>query len=162
VTRRSLIFVGLAVALGVPAGLVMHKEGVVRHGDLLLLRLAPVDPRSLIEGDFMQLDYEVSNAVRLGAHEEVPADGKLVLKVDAGRRGTFARFDDGSPLGPDELRLRYRRRKGFVRLGAEAFYFQEGRGDRYTMAKYGELRVTGSGDAVLVGLRDEELKPLGR
>jgi uncharacterized membrane-anchored protein len=160
-TRRSLILVGLGLALGVPALLVAQKEYLLREGEQLFLQLAPVDPRSLMQGDFMRLSYAVSNEVHRG-ESDVPADGLVVLAVDAQHRGTYVRFDDGTALGPNEVRLRYRRRHGFVRFSAEAFYFQEGQGARYAKAKYGELRVTGAGDAVLVGLRGQELEPLPR
>jgi len=60
------------------------------------------------------------------------------------------------------MTLRYRDRHGDLRLGAEAFFFEEGKGDLYANARYGELRVTGRGDAVLVGLRDAERNRLGR
>lgn len=160
-SRRALILVGLGLALGVPAALVAQKEYVLRHGEQVFLMLEPVDPRSLIQGDYMQLSYAVSNEVHRG-DADPPADGLLVLALDAEHRASFVRIDDGAPLGPGEVRIRYRRRHGFVRLGSDAFYFQEGQDDRYAGAKYGEVRLTGSGDAVLVGLRDAELHPLGR
>ncbi len=159
--RRTLILVGLALALGVPAGLVVQKEYVLRAGAQVFLALAPVDPRSLIEGDYMRLSYAVSNEVREDEGVSGPVDGALVLALDDRRCAHFVRFDDGRPVGEGEVRIRYRRRHGFVRIGSDAFYFQEGEGDRYVTAKYGEVRLTGSGEAVLVGLRDADLKPLG-
>lgn len=160
-SRRALILVGLGLALGVPAALVAQKEYVLRRGEQVFLMLEPVDPRSLIEGDYMRLSYAVSNQVRRG-DANPPGDGTLVLALDDQRRASFVRFDDGSPLAPGEVRIRYRRRHGFVRLGSDAYYFQEGQAERFAAAKYGELRLTGSGEAVLVGLRDAELRPLGR
>jgi uncharacterized membrane-anchored protein len=160
-TRRHLVLVGLVVALGGPLGLVAQKEWTLRHGEQVFLALAPADPRSLIEGDYMRLAYAVNNAVR-DERESLPVDGFVVVTVDAERRGTFARIDDGNGLAANELRLRYRSRHDLVRVGTDAFYFQEGDAELYVPAKYGELRVTGSGDAVLVGLRDEALRPLGR
>jgi uncharacterized membrane-anchored protein len=47
-----------------------------------------------------------------------------------------------------------------VRIAGDAFFFQEGQAAIYQPARYGELRVAGDGDAVLVGLRDGELRPL--
>jgi len=59
------------------------------------------------------------------------------------------------------LRVRYRMRKGNVWLGTNAFFFEEGSEKRFAPARYGEFRVdAGSGEAVLVGLRDSALKPL--
>jgi uncharacterized membrane-anchored protein len=160
-TRRRLVLVGLVVALGGPLTLVAQKEWTLRHGEQVFLALAPVDPRSLIEGDYMRLAYAVNDEVRAQL-ASLPPDGWLVVTVDAERRGTFARLDDEMPLAANEVRLRYRSRHEEVRVGPDAFYFQEGDAELYAKAKYGELRVTGSGDAVLVGLRDEALQPLGR
>jgi uncharacterized membrane-anchored protein len=65
-------------------------------------------------------------------------------------------------LGLDERLLVYRRSsRGEVRLGAESFFFQEGHADRYANAKYGELKVTNSGETVLVALCDEQRQRLG-
>lgn len=160
--RAAVIFGGLVLALGAPAGLVVQKEYVLSHGRPVLLELAPRDPRSLMQGDYMVLDYVISRE-RWGEVEQHPRDGNLVLSLDAQGVGHFVRFDaPGTPLAPGELKLRYRVRDARVRLGAEAFFFQEGHADRYVRARYGELRVADSGASVLVGLRDEQREPMGR
>jgi uncharacterized membrane-anchored protein len=159
-TRRALVLVGLVVALGGPMGLVLHKEWLLRNGVQVFLRLAPVDPRSLIEGDYMRLSYAVANEARSAWSDAQAADGRLVLALDAQRVGTFVRRDDGRPLEAGEVLVRYRLRNGFAQLGAESFFFQEGRGERYAGAKYGELRLAGAGEAVLVGLCDEQLRAI--
>ena len=59
------------------------------------------------------------------------------------------------------MELRYRIRKGRVWLGTNAFFFEEGSAERFRKARYGQFRVDrASGDAVLVGLRDERLAAL--
>ena len=57
--------------------------------------------------------------------------------------------------------LYYRRRGGRIKIGTDAFFFQEGHAPRYERAKFGELRVDASGESLLIGLRDEERRPLG-
>ncbi|MBU8899287.1 GDYXXLXY domain-containing protein [Corallococcus sp. M34] len=159
--RGPFILGGLALVLGSALVLVAQKEAVVASGQPVLLRLAPVDPRSLMQGDYMQLNYAIS-ADQGWDNEGRPRDGNLVLRLDSDGVGQFVRFDSADvPLAPGEFRLRYRIRDNRVRLGAEAFFFQEGHADRYEHAKYGELRVAESGTSVLVGLRDEDRKPLG-
>jgi len=133
---------------------------VLRHGEQVFLELAPVDPRSLIEGDYMRLAYGITRQLSRSGLEERQRDGHLVLTLDARRVARLERVDDGRALAPGELRLRFRRRRGDVRVGTDAFYFQEGQAERYAGAKYGELRLTGSGEAVLVGLRGPQLEPL--
>lgn len=164
--RARVIFGGLTLIVAVLVVLVVRKELVLAHGTPVLLELAPVDPRSLMQGDYMVLDYAISREVRnpdpfedTGPDTE---DGRLVLRLDENGVGRFVRRDTpGTPLAPGELLLRYKVRKGRVRLGAESFFFQEGHADHYDGAKYGELRVADDGSSVLVGLRDAERQPLG-
>jgi uncharacterized membrane-anchored protein len=162
--RARVIFGGLLLVVVVLVVQVIRKEQVLAHGTSVLLELAPVDPRSLIQGDYMVLDYAVSREARLaGDTDSRPSEGRLVLRLDENGVGRFVRHDSpGTPLAPGELLLRYKVRQGRVRLGAESFFFQEGHADRYAQAKYGELRVAGDGSSVLVGLRDSGRQPLGR
>ncbi len=159
--RARVIFGGLLLVAVVLVGLVMRKESVLKNGTPLLLELAPVDPRSLMQGDYMVLNYAIGREVN-SDWDAKPEQGRLVLRLDENGVGRFVRREEpGAPLGPDELLLRYKIRQHRVRLGAESFFFQEGHADRYANAKYGELRVAGDGSSVLVGLRDVDRKPLG-
>ncbi len=157
--RLALVGLGLALALGVPLAGALEKERTLREGRSVLLALAPVDPRSLMQGDYLALSYDVARQVP----PEAPADGRLVLEdgPDAGA-ARFVRVHEGEPLRPGEYLLRYRRRGGRVRLGAESYLFEEGSAPALAGARYGELRVDARGDAVLVGVRGADLAPLGR
>lgn len=155
--RKALVAAGLAIALGVPLAGVIHKERVLSGGRTVLLALAPVDPRSLLQGDYMALRYELASHVPADA----PRDGRLVLADGEKGVARIVRVHAGEPLGAGEYLLGYRRRGHAVRLGAESFFFQEGTGGDLAGARYGELRADADGDSVLVGLRDADLRPLG-
>ena len=127
----------------------------------MLLQLAPRDPRSMLQGDFMALRYVLANDVRRQQSGEESADGRIVVTLDANDIATFVRFDDGSDVLDGELLLRYRKRGEGVKIASDAFFFQEGQGPLYDRARYGELRVDATGDAVLVKLRDGDLQELG-
>ncbi|NNL31275.1 MAG: hypothetical protein HKO77_09640, partial [Gemmatimonadetes bacterium] len=59
------------------------------------------------------------------------------------------------------LAIAFKIRNGQVWLGTNAYFFSEGEAGRFTGAQYGEFRVDpASGEAVLVGLRDNALNPL--
>ncbi|WP_223636551.1 GDYXXLXY domain-containing protein [Corallococcus sp. EGB] len=159
--RGAVIFGGLALVLVALAFLVVQKESVLAHGRTVLLRLAPVDPRSLIQGDYMVLDYAINQGWREG-REQPQQDGNVILHLDEHGVGEFVRYEPpASTLAPGEVRLRFRIRNSQMRLGAEAFFFQEGHAERYANARYGELRVMDNGTSVLVGLRDQNYQPLG-
>jgi uncharacterized membrane-anchored protein len=153
--ERFMLPMSVATALLLVNVLIVQKERVLAGGETVLLELRPADPRSLMEGDYMALRYRVAD------RDSPRRNGRLVVRLDDRRVASFVRFDDKTPLRPGEKLLRYREREGRLRLGAEAFYFQEGHADRFQRAAYGELKVTPGGDSVLVGLRDKNLDPLG-
>jgi uncharacterized membrane-anchored protein len=132
------------------------KEQTLKQGQTVLLQLVPVDPRSLMQGDYMRLRYAIATKI---TDEKLADKGKLILRIDEKQRGDFVRMDNGTPLNENEQRLVYRNRQG-LRLGAESFFFEEGQADRFEQAKFGELKVDQDGNSVLVGLRDEGLQQL--
>lgn len=147
--RTAVILGGLALVLCAMLWSIASKEQVLHEGRRVLLALAPVDPRSLMQGDYMQLAYALESL----PHEGWPADGHLVLTQGRDDVARFVRRHAGEPLQPGEFLLRYRIRERRLRLGAESFFFQEGQAERYAGARYGELRVEPGGGSVLVGLR---------
>ncbi len=156
--RKALILPGLLLALALPGYAVMQKERLLASGQTVLIELAPVDPRSLIQGDYMRLNYAISRAI--DAQASWPRDGAIVVTLDSTGVATYVRRDDSSPLRPGERRLRYRMRDGRVRVGSDAFFFQEGDARRYERARYGELKVDADGSSVLVGMRDSLAAPI--
>lgn len=157
---RPLIALGLALVLGLVGGLIAAKEATLADGRLVLLELAPVDPRSLMQGDYMVLRYAISDRIDF-QDPPWPDDGHVVLGVDPDGVGTLRRLDDGRALAEDEVRLRYRVRGRQTRLGAESFFFEEGTAEIYVGARYGGLRVAPDGESVLVGLFGPDRRPLG-
>ncbi len=157
---RSLIALG---ALFVFAGVnysMYAKERIRREGHVILLQLAPVDPRSLMQGDYMALRFRIAADLQAARENERNAyddDGRSVgIRLD--ERGVAQLVAAGSPSG---LRIRYRIRSGQVWLGTNAYFFEEGTARRYEPARFGEFRLDrDSGEAVLVGMRDEHLKAL--
>jgi len=147
---RALLVVAVLLVLGVVNGSIVAKERIKTRGERIFLALAPVDPRSLMQGDYMALRFEIANNIS-------PLEqGSAPLIVDSQGIATL----NPSPATA-VLRIRYRVRNGRVWLGTNAYFFEEGTAERYQGARYGEFRVDrDSGEAVLVGLRDQDLKPL--
>jgi uncharacterized membrane-anchored protein len=158
-----LIFGGLVLVLGLVNGAIMQKEVRLADGRTIYLEHAPVDPRSLMQGDYMILNYGINRDSKvLEAVKGQAARGAFVLKMDERGVGTFARVDDGETgLAPDEVRLKYRLKRRGVKTATESFFFQEGLGQEFEAAKYSELRVSADGTSILVGLRDMDLGVLG-
>lgn len=157
--RRALYWATLGAVFVVLNLLVVQKEQLLANGQTVLLPLAPVDPRSLMQGDYMVLRYEAVLRLEQALGKAPARDGKLVLNLDGRQVATFHALDSGQQLTANQVTLRFRVRDE-IRLGAESFFFQEGKADHYATAKYGELKVTPTGDAVLVGLRGPNLEKL--
>lgn len=148
---RGLLLFGALLVFGGVNWQIAGKERLRASGKTMYLELAPVDPRSLMQGDYMALNFAVARAI---SAPEDSGSHVAILQLDERRIGTYARLDDGRPLKSDEQRLRFRVRNGSVWLGTNAFFIHEGDADRYARARYGEFRVNEDGDAMLVDLRD--------
>jgi uncharacterized membrane-anchored protein len=158
--RKPIAIVAGVLILALVNFVVVERERLLANGRVVLLELAPVDPRSLLQGDYMALEFraavDASSAPRIVATR----DGLLVLLQDDRGVARFVRRDDGSPLAEREVRLRYRVRDGRVKLVTNAWFFEEGQGEPYAAARYGEFRVAPDGAALLARLRDARLEPI--
>ncbi|PCJ57082.1 MAG: hypothetical protein COA79_17280 [Planctomycetota bacterium] len=157
---RNILFWGTTLLVLVVLNfLIYQKEKTLTNGQTMLLRLAPVDPRSLIQGDYMILRYEMAQKIN---NKKLSANnGFIVVSLDEKKVAKFIRLHKDEALQPNEHLLSYKNRGG-IKLGAESFFFQEGDAKIYGQAKYGELKVDKSGKSVLVGLRDVKFIPLGK
>lgn len=147
---RIAIAAAVLLVLGVVNYSIFAKEIIRSHGDRVLLELAPVDPRSLMQGDYMALRFTLADQIRAETGGTVPVvlDENRVARLDPEAR-------------PGSLRLRYRMRQGQVWLGTNAYFFEEGDAERFAGARYGEFRVDrDTGEAVLVGMVGPDFRAL--
>jgi uncharacterized membrane-anchored protein len=152
-TQASLVFAAVLVLLVVNGG-IWQKEDLIAHGKPLFVPLLPVDPRSLMQGDYMALRFALPNDLSLAdAHLQAGQRPHLVARRDARGIATALRSDSGTPLSSDELRIELAPKNGGWMLVTDAWYFKEGEAARWAPAKYGEFRVSPDGRALLVGLR---------
>ena len=159
--HKLLAIVAGLVLLAVVNFGIWQREQLLRHGEIVLLRLAPVDPRSLVQGDYMRLDFEIAGQAANFGPGLKDSDGRVVVAVDPRGVAAFRRFDTGRLLEPGERTLRYRFRNGLVNFGTNAFFFEEDKAKAFARAAYGEFRVARNGNMILTGLRDDRLRRLG-
>jgi uncharacterized membrane-anchored protein len=161
--KAIVLIVGLLILVNVTVA-ISKKEQLLVSGRVVFLELAPVDPRSLMQGDYMALRFKAANDA-FGFRTDqraLPSDGRIVLSVDETGVAKFKRFDDAAPLAANEVAMRYRIREEKPKFATNAFFFQEGHAQDYAKARYGEFRVAVSGECILTGLRDENLGQLGQ
>lgn len=159
---RSWTLLAAVLVLGALNWAWAGKAWIIAEGREVLVPLAPIDPRSLMQGDYMALRFGLADEIAQ-ARESGPAPvdpdgpgyegafGRAPVALDA--RGVVA-LDWNNPT--PELVLRYRLRHGQVWLGTNAFFFEEGQAERYNPARFGVFRVNpNTGEAVLVAMADE-------
>ena len=173
----TIIVLGVIVySFGVKA----NRDQLISTGKEIMLELAPVDPLSLLQGQYMIINFALEN-------DEVDVEGneinpnrvnsgfrfaRIVLRCDESGVATFNRFEDGQPLNSDEVLFNAKKsllRKGspnkakyFYKISVpqNSFLFKENTEKKYEAAKYGVFKVGPDGDFVLVDLADKDLNKL--
>lgn len=134
---------------------IFQKEEIKKNGEIVLLELAPVDPRSLMQGDYMQLRYAIERNPTYRVKEK---RGYMVVALDQHQVGTFKRFYTGEVLESNEKLFHYHNQHGQLRIVPNSFMFQEGHAKFYERAKYGIFKFDTKGNYILVGLADAKLQ----
>lgn len=169
-TKHIFLLLNLVLVIGYINWAVAVKEKTLLDGKLVLLELAPVDPRSLMQGDYMRLDYQINRLPGevesdKGGAAKIGKRGYCILRMDGAGVAQRVRFQpEIQPLGKAEIAVKYYSNgsQSFTRvhIGAESYFFEEGTAKKYEQAKFGGLKVDAEGNTVLVGLYDENRKPL--
>ena len=168
--------------------IVVRHERVAASEGTVFLQLVPVDPLSLFQGQYMNVDfmaerqlYEESklNIVKSG-------DALAVIELDERNIGTVREFIPTRPklsqrqelsstygagvfllfrvrlslVGGNRKPLGGESRKYKIRIDQKQFLFRENMEDRYRNAKYGYFRVASDGSYQLIDLADENLNLL--
>lgn len=162
-TKKIFLLLNLVLVIGYINWAVAVKEETLKTGKLLLLELAPVDPRSLMQGDYMRLDYQINRLPEEAG--TVAKRGYCILKVDGSGVAQRVRFQLAKqPLRTGEIAVKYysNGNQSFPRIhiGAESYFFEEGTAKKYEQAKFGGLKVDAEGNTVLLGLYDGNHKLL--
>lgn len=149
-----IILINLILLLVLFNSSVFSKEKLLTDGDLILLELAPVDPRSLMQGDYMRLRYAITNDIH--DRDNLPKRGYCVISLDANGVAIRKRFQkEVTPLHEGEYLINYTAEGWPVNIGAESYFFQEGDAEKYEQGKYGGVKVDAEGNSLLIGLYDE-------
>lgn len=140
---------------------IWQKEDLIAHGRKVYVQLAPVDPRSLMQGDFMRLNWPLPDAGRVQEAPVTLRRPQVIARLDARGVAQLLRVvGDDSPRAPDEIGIELTPRGGRWMIVTDAWFFREGDAERWQRARYGEFRVLPDGSALLVGLADERLQPI--
>lgn len=159
-----------------------ERDRLILTGKEILLELAPVDPLSLLQGQYMIINFALEREEIEVKDQEVNSDririkynesARIVLRYNESGVASFNRFEDGQLLASNEMLFKIKRRtdrkysngevsKYFYRINVEqeSFLFRENTEKKYEEAKYGVFKVGPDGDFVLVDLADKDLNKL--
>ena len=111
--KRIIAAVTVLVVLGVVNASVYVKEQLLANGQVVYLELAPVDPRSIMQGDYMALNFALADAVydalpkledsRRWRQNVDAQDGFVVVGLDQNRVAGFKAIYDDQPLAKNDL-----------------------------------------------------------
>jgi uncharacterized membrane-anchored protein len=154
-----IILINLIILLGLFNNSILQKEELLTDGQLVLLELAPVDPRSLMQGDYMRLRYAISDNIN---SESISKRGFCVVKLEENGIAKKVRIQENkTPIDDNEFLIEYTSKKWRnINIGAESYFFQEGEADKYENAKYGGIKLDSQGNSLLIGLYDENRKKI--
>ena len=159
--RKTIAIVAGLAVLALANWTIWQREQLIATGTVVRLELAPIDPRSLMQGDYMALRFRVADEALGRGGDKQSKDGRIVVKADDKGMGRFVRLDGGEPLGAGEVLMRYRVRDGKVKFATNAWFFQEGDAKHYERARFGEFRVAPSGEMLLTNMLSEKLERMG-
>lgn len=109
-------------------GFIAVKEVSLRTGMEVVLQTVPVDPRSLLQGDYAILDYEIANLPPFMQDNPVGETVYVVLQEDADVwRGVW--YADSLRLVEGEVFIKGRvDRRGHADFGIGTYFVPEGTG----------------------------------
>jgi uncharacterized membrane-anchored protein len=135
---------------------VKSKETILKEGEFVLLALAPIDPRSLMQGDYMDLRYAMTDTI---AMNKASKRGFCIVRLYEDHTAQFVRLQENrTPLNNGEILIEYTSSNRGFNIGSPSYFFQEGMAEKYDSAFFGGLKIDTEGNSVLIGLYNRDKK----
>ncbi|GHB58929.1 membrane protein [Psychrosphaera saromensis] len=177
--RKLVAVITLVLVLGVVNWSIYKKEQLLENGQIVYLPLAPVDPRSLMQGDYMALRFAIVSDIETAleqiqdkdrekdkedykGYRTASFDGFVQLSLDENKVGSFVSVTEKINDKEAVVAMKFRQRNGRIKIATNAYFFEEGTGPELESATYGQFRVDTSGDLLLVSLMDKDFNLLGK
>lgn len=154
--KNAVLLLSTLVILALINVGIYHKENILNEGDIILLKLQPIDPRSLMAGDYMAFRYKIAQDLNNAKEVSTQKHGYLVIKPDKDNVAEFVRVYQGEKLLENEklVKFIYKTSTHQFSIKPDSFLFQEGLQPLYQKAEYAILHYNGVKDYLLVGLAD--------
>ena len=158
---KILVIVGVILVGVVTNYSIFQKESLIKNGKEIYLKLAPVDPRSLMQGDYMALRFAISRDIYEAVKNQKSSQGLAVLELNSQNIAKFKSIYQNQPLNSNEVLIKYRKNRHRIKLSTDSYFFEEGSAKKFEKAEYGVFRVNPkTGEAILTNLADIYLKKI--
>jgi uncharacterized membrane-anchored protein len=143
-----------------------QKLNLIDTGEKLIFPLAPIDPRAIMQGDYMRLRFDLGikilKRINLANQKINPQalHGLAVVNKDDNDVVSFVDLYHHQALNKNQRLIPYQYKRYQIVFSTDAFYFQEGQASHFQQAKYGEFRYSKNGELILVHLLDKDFKVL--
>ncbi|EFE87164.1 hypothetical protein FUSPEROL_00927 [Fusobacterium periodonticum ATCC 33693] len=180
--KKILIVVNIVLLFVITGFSAQKEESYKKLDSYFYLELRPVDPRSLLQGDYMTLNYDIldqttefiyNNRTYIydGENEnEVDeirelrklADAKrayIAVRLDENKVAKFVKLTKEKTDEKDLFFIAYKSDGYNVDINVNSYLFQEGTGDKYENARYAKVVLVGN-KLRLIDLRDKDFKEI--
>ena len=155
--HSKIAFIALIIILLLVNWSITNKEQQLATGRIVYLQLAPVDPRSLMQGDYMRLRFDITSKIVKDMAPETK-DAFVIVTLDDKKVASYKGiYSNEKSLADNEMALQFRVRQKTVKFATNSFFFQEGRAGEFNSARFAQFRVNDKGELLLVAMFNKHL-----
>lgn len=157
--KKFLIILNIVVLFGA-FGFSVYRQEQYLKAPGFYLKLIPIDPRSIMQGDYMLLNYEVSNkALENILKNDNIKKGYINIKLDKNNVGQYVSVSS-KPKSDKEIISAFFTWGGTgVDMGINSYLFQEGDDKIFANAEYAHV-IPAKNRLILKELVDKDFKAL--
>ena len=154
--KKILVILNLIILMLIFGYMVIKEEQNLKK-TTYYIKTRPVDPRSLMQGDYMILNYEILEEARRKKTDL--KTGYIRVKINESNIAEFIRIDE-KYLEPSENKhsIKFYKNGRNIDIGVNSYLFQEGTGRRFQRAVYSEVIELKNGNIRLKFLLDSNFK----
>lgn len=154
--KKLLVMLNLILLIVAFGYSVIREENNLKK-NTFYIKTSPVDPRSLIQGDYMVLNYNITDSARIEAVNI--RKGYIRIKINDLKIAEFIRVDkEYVPPSNNEISIQFQKNSSNIDIGVNSYLFQEGTGNKFQKAQYAEVIELKNGKLRLKSLLDKDFK----
>lgn len=169
--KKILLIVNIIILFVITGFSAIKEESYKKLDSYFYLELTPVDPRSLLQGDYMTLNYDITDRAEEAIYNRMYNNkdenskfldmrrGYIVIRLNENRVAEFVKITKEKTDKKGLFFIAFKRDGFNVNINANSYLFQEGTGDKYQNACYSKVVLVGN-NLRLIDLRDKDFKEI--